>query len=88
MDHRREIGTVIRRQFVESVVRFRIGVLFLICSADEPEHRWNVPLGAETAEVLAPGDRSHLSDLIVIELRAKGVDDGFGCAGVVFHAVE
>src|SRR6185312_15040109 len=47
MDHRQEARIVIRRQIVDAVRCFRLGVNIRIGAPHEPEHRRHAPLGTE-----------------------------------------
>ena len=53
MENGRKLRAMVDRKLVESMGLFGFRIGIRVRAADEPEHRWHLPCGAEAAEILA-----------------------------------
>src|SRR3569832_1958983 len=86
MKNRRKFRTVVHGKFVDFVRLLGLCVRLGIGAADEPEDRWDVPLGAERSEILAGGSRPRFPDSLRSEIFAKAV--GHSPGGILIVHIE
>src|SRR5437868_2924489 len=75
MDDREKARVVVGRNLVESPCRLGLRVAVGVGAADEPEHRRDMPFGAERPEILARRRRPGLDYPLGAEMSAEGITD-------------